>query len=787
MASSDQTSTDAQTIQPRGVDDAAERWTNHLRGMLIAIGECAYELDAQMRFTYASEAAETVFGLSPDALIGRSLVEFSPVPNTPEDLVAAAASDTAPGWRTEEVLIRRADGSEGRVRSTWMPIRNADGVVTGYVGAARDFTEDYRARDELAASQRRFDEVAEASGECVFEFGTDFRFTYLSRAAHEVLRAPAHELVGRSLFDFALPCTPEEHEQRVAMLKRPGIWRAPQHQMLRADGSVAWIRTTVRSIAGPDGQWAGCRGVISDISDHVRTVQDLDRQTRRLSDIAEVASDFLFEVDADWRFVWVSAAVEAVTGLGVEAFLGRTPSEVFGYDGPINSAEHWRTLMEQHGGVIRNAELAGESGGPHEGWWTISLIALRDEAGRIVGARGSMTDITARKRETEELVKARNAAEAANTAKAEFLASISHEIRTPLHAVIAASELLKDTELSVEQTRLAGIAQTAGMHLATVLDDVLDYSKIDAGKLSLEAAPFDARAELAGVADMLAERARAKGLAMTFEAVPDNAMWVIGDAARLRQIAVNYIGNAIKFTLEGSIHIRLEQSATGLRLEVSDTGIGVPEGREASLFDPFTQADTSTTRLYGGTGLGLAIVRRLAELMGGSVGMESRQGEGSTFWFEAPLPAGAPAGAAPRFADPGVRTAHILVAEDNEANRLLIRLVLAKLGHSCDLAADGAEAVRLAARGDHDLVILDRRMPGMDGEEAARRIRALGGRLSTVPMIGLTADATSEARASFAAAGVPTVLAKPLVIARLAAAIDAALDASPTGGARLSA
>lgn len=773
------TSNADQIVDRTPASGAPDRWTRLVRDLLIANGECAYETDENLNFTYASEAAEAVFGLPPELMLGLNLADFSPVPVKLQELAAMAVQDRSEGWRTEDVDIVRADGATIRCRSTWMPVRDERGVITGYMGGARDITAEHRAKSELAASQRRFDEVAEASGECVFEFGTDFRFTYLSRAAREVFGLPAQDLIGRSLFDFGLPCTPEEHAERVRQLKRPGVWRATQHQMLRADGSMAWIRTTVRSIVGPDGQWAGCRGVICDISDHIRILQDLDRQTRRLSDIAQVASDFLFEVDADWRFVWVSQAVEAVTGMGVEAFLGRTPAEIFNYAGPINSADHWRDLLEQNGGVIRGAELAGETGGPHEGWWTISLIALRDEQGRIIGARGSMSDITQRKREHLELVEARNAAEAANNAKADFLASISHEIRTPLHAVIAASELLKDADLTPEQNRLVTVAHTAGMHLSTVLDDVLDYSKIDAGKLSLEAAAFDARAEVAGVTEMLAERAHAKGLSLTFAASPDAPIWVTGDAARLRQVAVNYIGNAIKFTRDGGVSVRLSMADGGLRLEVADTGIGVPEDRRAALFDPFTQADTSTTRLYGGTGLGLAIVRRLADLMGGSVGFTSSEGGGSTFWFEAPLRACAPPAATLAPSREGGSAARILVAEDNAANQLLIRMVLAKLGHACDIAGDGMEAVEMAGARSYDLIILDRRMPFMDGEEAARRIRLLPAASRDAPMIGLTADVTEDAKASFAAAGVTTVLAKPLVIARLAEAIDAALAGAP--------
>jgi CheY-like chemotaxis protein len=277
---------------------------------------------------------------------------------------------------------------------------------------------------------------------------------------------------------------------------------------------------------------------------------------------------------------------------------------------------------------------------------------------------------------------------------------------------------------------------------------------------------------------MLAERAEAKGLTLGLEIAPDMPRHVVGDASRLRQIAVNYIGNAIKFTRDGGVRVRLGLNGERVRFEVSDTGVGVPAERIATLFDPFTQADASTTRVYGGTGLGLAIVRRLADLMNGSVGVDSVEGAGSTFWFEARLPTccdGPNCGVDVATAAPQPRSGHILVAEDNEANQMLIRLVLAKLGHSCDLASDGVEAVRMAAQGDYRLIILDRRMPSMDGEEAARRIRALGGSLASIPMIGLTADVTEDARASFAAAGVMTVLPKPIVIARLAAAIDAAL------------
>lgn len=772
------TNTPALCSEPSATAPSDDRCAALLRDLLLANGECAYVLDADLCFTYASEAAEAVFGVKADALVGRSLGDFSVRPIKPDAAGAHVAAANLTGWRVEETDVLRPDGTITRARCTWMATRDASGALTGFMGGARDITAEYKARCDLAASQRRFDEVTEASGECVFEFGPDFCFTYLSRAADELFGAPAHTLIGRSLFDFALPCSPEADKARKARLMQLGVWRAAQHQMLRADGSVAWISTTVRAMQDANGAWAGCRGVIRDISDHMAALEQLDHQSRRLSDIAEVASDFLFEVDAEWRFVWVSNAVGAVTGLGVDAFIGRTPREVFGYEADINTRDYWIRRLEESGGVIRNAELEGGRDSATTGWWTMSLIALRDETGQITGARGSMSNITARKHEQQELIEARNAAEAANIAKAEFLAGISHEIRTPLHAIIGASELLKDAALPPQQDRLVNVTHAAAMHLASVLDDVLDYSKIDAGKLSLEAAPLDPASEVSGVVDMLAAQANAKGLQLELEIAPGTPARVLGDAARLRQIAVNYIGNAIKFTGAGRVTVRLGARDGRIRLAVTDTGIGVPAEQQTRLFDPFTQADASTTRRFGGTGLGLAIVKRLADLMGGEVGVESTVGGGSTFWFEAPLARLVEpehAAAAPSGANAAAGAAHILVAEDNEANQLLIRLVLAKLGHSCDLAANGVEAVALAARGGHDLVILDRRMPEMDGEEAARRIRALGGRCATIPMIGLTADATEDAQAAFAAAGVPTVLSKPLVIAKLAAAIDAAL------------
>jgi signal transduction histidine kinase/CheY-like chemotaxis protein len=381
---------------------------------------------------------------------------------------------------------------------------------------------------------------------------------------------------------------------------------------------------------------------------------------------------------------------------------------------------------------------------------------------------------------TRELEEASRRAEQANVAKAQFLATISHEIRTPMNGVLGTTELLLDTPLMASQRRLVENAHLSATALLTLIDDVLDLSRIQASKLAIHTSEFDLRALVRDAVDLMATTARDKPITLACTVSPQLPARVEGDPTRLRQVLVNLLHNAVKFTERGRIELEVivlgrTPGAVELRFEVRDTGIGIAEEQFDLVFDAFTQVDGSSSRRHGGSGLGLAIVKELAGLMGGRVGVGSRVDEGSTFWFELTLKALADRAPTPTpHDDPrAVPSARILLAEDDAVNQIVVAAMLKKMGCAVDVVADGDAARTAAARRHYDLIFMDCHMPGMDGFEATRRIRDdAGAPGAQTPIVALTADALAGDRERCLDAGMDDYMTKPVNAAQLAAAVQ---------------
>jgi PAS domain S-box-containing protein len=414
-------------------------------------------------------------------------------------------------------------------------------------------------------------------------------------------------------------------------------------------------------------------------------------------------------------------------------------------------------------------------------------VPYRNALGEITGVIGVSRDISSRKKIEEELHTAKDAAEAANLAKSRFLANMSHEIRTPMNGVIGMTMMLLGTELTAEQRQYAEIVNNSGTILVRLINDILDFSKIAEHKLILKPRPFNLQTTVSDTIDLHSLMADEKELEIAVKFNPDVPVHLIGDELRLRQILTNLLGNAIKFSSKGAISVHIQKDSEDLqnitlRFTVRDNGIGIAADKLEMIFEPFTQADSSTVREYGGIGLGLAISRQLTEMMGGMVGVESIEGEGATFWFTARFQKQESSGsfasqathaAVTALPDANGNGARILLADDDPTNQTVIKSILAKFGYNVDVAGNGREALKSLEQNDYDLVLMDCMMPLMNGYEKTSVIRDRNSAVlrHDIPVIALTANAMPEDRDICLNAGMDDYLSKPLDVSLLLAVL----------------
>jgi signal transduction histidine kinase/CheY-like chemotaxis protein len=533
------------------------------------------------------------------------------------------------------------------------------------------------------------------------------------------------------------------------------------------------------------GEIAGVISAAHDVSEMVDTIRKSERTQERLQLATEMANIYVYDIDYRRRRIESAgkniyqiddgnrrAVIESVFAESGERYIDPRDREriaeatrVFEAGGPY--VEEYRTLRPD------GAEF----------WVAEVMEATRDDAGEIVRVIGASQDVTARKQAEQALIQAKEDAEAANLAKSAFLATMSHEIRTPLNGVLGMAQAMTAGPLDPAQRERLDVIRQSGETLLAVLNDVLDLSKIEAGKLELEEVEFDIGEAATSVHAAFSPIAAQKGLRFELAVTRAARGAYLGDATRVRQLLSNLVSNALKFTEAGRVDVRVGRRGGVLSLSVSDTGVGITPDQRAGLFRKFEQADASTTRRFGGTGLGLAICRELAERMGGRIEVTSAEGEGSTFVVQLPLPRAAgvpvvPVHAPPRDSAPS--SLRVLAAEDNKVNQLVLRTLLSQAGIEPVIVGDGVDAVA-AWEADHwDVILMDVQMPRMDGPTATRfiRERELAQGRARTPIVALTANAMTHQVSQYLDAGMDGFVAKPIEVTRLFEALEGALAQS---------
>ncbi len=722
-------------------------------------------LDPTGHIRFISDAARKLLGHDTESLVGttfldlvhpddQSLAIFAEKPHRPEGRALFHVGGPL-GWILVEADFQHI-------------VTPASETVEEVLGILRDVTESKSAEQRLRESEERFRGAFETASHGMAIVAPDGRWLRVNRALCAITGYDEQELL---LMNFQTITHPDDLQANLdhiaALVDGTSDSYKMEKRFIRSDDVVVWTLLSVSVVRDHEGGIAHFVSQIIDINDSRRAEQRLRESEERFRGAFETAAHGMAIMTPAGRWLRVNRAFCGITGYTEqELLLIDVQTITYPDDLPENARQIDALVAGSSDSFQMEKRYLRRDGGAV--WVLTSVSIVRDHEGGAGYLVIQVIDISERKTVEVALRAAKDAADGASQAKARFLASMSHEIRTPISAVIGLSNLLLTSALSVQQRHDAERLQNAARSLLAIVSDVLDLSKIEAGKLDVEHVPMRPRAVVDAAVSILSIQFQAKGLTLVVEDYDHVPEWIEGDPTRVQQILLNLLGNAMKFTASGGVTVNMRVDDDQLRIEIKDTGTGIDPGRQLHLFQDFAQEDGTIARRFGGTGLGLAICRRLSEAMGGSIGVTSAPGAGSTFWFTIALrPCAAPVTGPVE----AVAAARILIAEDVPLNQEILQRFLEAAGHAVTVVADGSEAVRAAETGRFDLILMDMQMPVMDGLDATLAIRALDGDGARVPIVALTANVMLGDVARCRTVGMNDFLSKPINVDALMATV----------------
>jgi PAS domain S-box-containing protein len=764
--------------------------------------------DPQGRTRFVNRTYREFCGIASETVDADTWINFF----HPDDgSVFVAALDRALQQHTPfrlEHRSRRADGEWRWVESYAEPRFSANKEFLGFTGTSQDVTERRLAELALKESEEKFRELAENIREVFWMMNAEGTEMLYIGTAYEQIWGRTCESLYQNPMAWMEAIHPDDrtHAHDTFLRQLQGESIDSEYRISTPDGQERWIRDRAFPVRNSTGQLTRVAGIAEDVTRQKRYEEDLirareaaedanrrlaaqhaalDNERKILRAFIDNVPEFMYVKDLESRFVIANNAVVQWAGVEKpEDLIGKTDFDFCPRELAAEFFEDEQRVIRTRQPMI-DREQTSSIDAMHEVRYSLTTkVPLFDSAGQVTGIAGVGRDITMRRamedaaresnRELEEATDWANKlaleAEAANRSKSEFLANMSHEIRTPMNGVLGMNSLLLSSDLNKEQRHYAEVVDASARSLLTVIDDILDFSKVEAGKLEIDSVDFNLHVMMDEFAEMMAERAAEKQLEFICAVAPEVTANLRGDPGRLRQVLLNLASNAMKFTHQGEVAVRVSlisetDAEVSLRFVVRDTGIGIPAEKQQLLFTSFTQVDASTTRKYGGTGLGLAISKKLVELMGGKIGLESKEGEGSEFWFTLPL-ARQPAGRHVNSPKVSLRGKRVLTVDDNTTNREVLTAQLRSWGAMVAAVESGATALvslhqAVETGNPFDLAILDMMMPGMDGAALGRAILA-DDTLKEIPLVMMTSLGERGDAIRFKEIGFAAYLTKPV-------------------------